>query len=198
MNSHIVLTNNIENFAEEFAKGKRAKLIIAEEFKIENSKEAINEAYISSEVEKVVILGATKFNIPAQNSLLKVLEEPPKNIVFVIVTNSKSALLPTIKSRLPIVDNITKKEIEEISFDYRAYDLKNMYEIIHLNKKSTKKEAKEYIEALLIKISTEIKLSEKELEMFSNSIKLLELNSRPINVITNILLMLLEKKFANK
>lgn len=195
MQSHIVITNNIEKYIENFAIGKRHKIYIDDEFKVETSREVIAEAYISSEVEKFLILGASKFNIPAQNALLKVLEEPPKNITFLIVTNSKASLLPTIKSRLPINDEKNRVFLADISFDYTRYDLKNMYEIIHLYKKSTKQEAKEFVEALFLHISTTIKLNEYELEIFSNSIRLLELNSKPINVIINILLMLLEKKF---
>ena len=39
-----------------------------------------------------------------------------------------------------------------------------------------------------------IKLSHKELDFFSKSIKLLELNSRPINVLTTLLLSLANQK----
>ena len=43
------------------------------------------------------------------NALLKILEEPPKNTIFILVTDKKSALLPTIMSRcqeiaFPILD----------------------------------------------------------------------------------------------
>ena len=39
-----------------------------------------------------------------------------------------------------------------------------------------------------------IKLSHKELDFFSKSIKLLELNSRPINVLTTLLLSMANQK----
>jgi DNA polymerase-3 subunit delta' len=198
MYSHILLTSDIQSHLDKYEKKDSIKIIYSDDFKLEHSKEAIREAYISSGVEKVIILAGVKFNIPAQNTLLKVLEEPPKNIVFVVVTNSKSSLLPTIKSRLPIVDKLEKKELKSIAFSMKKYDLATMNQIIKDNKKATKQEAKEFIESLLIDISTQIKLTESELEKFSNAIKLLELNSRPINVITNILLTLLEKKFNKK
>ena len=38
-------------------------------------------------------------NQNAQNALLKILEEPPKYVVFILTTNSKSALLSTVLSR---------------------------------------------------------------------------------------------------
>ena len=38
-------------------------------------------------------------NVPAQNALLKILEEPPSYAVFLILTTNEQALLPTVRSR---------------------------------------------------------------------------------------------------
>lgn len=46
-----------------------------------------------------IIVDAHTLNIEAGNALLKTLEEPPPNSVFVLVTHSPETLLPTIKSR---------------------------------------------------------------------------------------------------
>lgn len=46
-----------------------------------------------------IIDGANTMNENSQNALLKVLEEPPGDIVFILITESKSALLDTIVSR---------------------------------------------------------------------------------------------------
>lgn len=49
---------------------------------------------------KVFILeGIDKFNAQSQNALLKVLEEPPEGVVFVMTAASKSSVLPTVLSR---------------------------------------------------------------------------------------------------
>ena len=42
---------------------------------------------------------ADDLNINAANALLKTLEEPPKNTVFLIISHNPQSLLPTIKSR---------------------------------------------------------------------------------------------------
>lgn len=42
---------------------------------------------------------AETMNIPAENSLLKVLEEPPPGVCFILVSNQWRRLLPTIRSR---------------------------------------------------------------------------------------------------
>ena len=36
----------------------------------------------------------------SKNALLKILEEPPKNLTFILLTTNRNALLPTILSRL--------------------------------------------------------------------------------------------------
>lgn len=47
----------------------------------------------------VIIREADQMSEPAQNALLKLLEEPPDNTFFVLLARSMSALLPTIRSR---------------------------------------------------------------------------------------------------
>lgn len=46
-----------------------------------------------------ILLDCDKMNESAQNALLKVLEEPPAFMVFILVCQSASALLPTVRSR---------------------------------------------------------------------------------------------------
>jgi DNA polymerase III subunit delta' len=46
-----------------------------------------------------LVLGADAMNPPAQNALLKTLEEPSANTVLVLVTSMPDRLLPTIRSR---------------------------------------------------------------------------------------------------
>lgn len=46
-----------------------------------------------------LIVGAQAMNPPAQNALLKTLEEPPKDTVLVLVSSAPDKLLPTIRSR---------------------------------------------------------------------------------------------------
>lgn len=47
----------------------------------------------------VVIAPAEAMTVSAANSLLKILEEPPANTVFLLITTSLHKLLPTIRSR---------------------------------------------------------------------------------------------------
>ncbi|MGA7871773.1 MAG: hypothetical protein WCA22_12850, partial [Candidatus Binatus sp.] len=52
-----------------------------------------------SSVRMAVIDDAETLNIPAQNALLKTLEEPPGHAIIIMVTASERALLDTVRSR---------------------------------------------------------------------------------------------------
>ena len=47
----------------------------------------------------VIVDAADELNLPAANAILKVLEEPPRDTVFLMVSHAPSRLLPTIRSR---------------------------------------------------------------------------------------------------
>lgn len=51
----------------------------------------------------VVILGSEDMTLEASNALLKVLEEPPPNVFFLLLTANLSMILPTIISRCQMV-----------------------------------------------------------------------------------------------
>lgn len=53
----------------------------------------------SAQKRVFVIDNAHRMNEQAQNALLKVLEEPPQNVIFILLTPSKTMLLDTIISR---------------------------------------------------------------------------------------------------
>jgi DNA polymerase-3 subunit delta' len=165
------------------------------EFQITQANLTLKEAYIASNEMKYIFLCGATFRKEAQNSLLKVLEEPPKNVIFIIITNSKTSMLSTIYSRLPY--KYLKKSLlkNESLLNINKLDLKDIYNFLKENQKISKNEAKDIVESILLKVNNQnIKLSHKELDFFSKSIQLLELNSRPINVLTTLLLFLSNQK----
>lgn len=165
------------------------------DFLILHAKQVVKEAYIASERLKYIILCGETFTVEAQNSLLKILEEPPKNTLFIIITNSKSGILKTIFSRLPHHYLKTKKERMPAPIDLAKMELKDVYNFLKTNQRITKGETKEIIESLLYSANEKkIKLTTKELESFSMAMKLCELNSRPINILTTLLLTLMRKR----
>lgn len=67
-------------------------------------------------VKCALIDDAETLNVPAQNALLKTLEEPPGQAVIVLVTASEHALLDTVRSRLIPVrfHPLTVSEVEHV------------------------------------------------------------------------------------
>jgi DNA polymerase-3 subunit delta' len=165
------------------------------EFLLPQATKAIKEAYIASSETKYIVLCGDSFRIEAQNSLLKVLEEPPKNIIFLIITSSKNAILPTILSRVQTKYLKTKKEFNESNLNLKNLELREVYTFLKENQRISKAEAKEVVESILYTINKQqIQLNQKELHSFSTAMKLLELNSRPINVLTTLLLNIMTKR----
>lgn len=78
----------------------------ANSFHVDTVRNVINDAYVkpNEAQKKVYILGnADCMNASAQNALLKILEEPPSYVVFILTTKSKSMMLETILSRAVVV-----------------------------------------------------------------------------------------------
>ncbi len=71
-------------------------------FKIDTIREIRDNAYIMpiEAKRKINILSdCDKMNEPAQNAFLKVLEEPPEFMVFILICQNTCSLLPTVRSR---------------------------------------------------------------------------------------------------
>lgn len=165
------------------------------EFLISDAQIAIKEAYIASNETKYIFLCGSVFRVEAQNTLLKILEEPPKNTIFVLIAESKSSILPTIHSRL-LYKNLKKSIVQDdLELDLKYLDLKSLYNFVKDNQRVSKDDAIKLVNKILIKVNKDkVSLSKNELDNFSKAISLLELNSRPIPVLTHLLLSILEKE----
>ena len=74
-------------------------------FRIETVRELRSDAYIvANEADrKVYILkDAQNMLVPAQNALLKVLEEPPEGVCFLLLTDDRNVFLQTVLSRCAV------------------------------------------------------------------------------------------------
>ncbi|MHC4607456.1 MAG: DNA polymerase III subunit, partial [Planctomycetota bacterium] len=73
----------------------------------------------------IVIDDAELLSEEAMNAMLKTLEEPPQDSVFVLVTATPAALLPTIRSRCqtvrfgPVPEDRVRKHLESTGWDAR-------------------------------------------------------------------------------
>jgi DNA polymerase-3 subunit delta' len=190
--SHIIISDQLEESFSVLQKelaGHRVVGFIKDDFLVEDAKAAIAEAYISEEKTKYIVLGAKTFNIYSQNALLKVLEEPPRNIAFVIIAPSKSVLLPTVRSRLPIRKTHTEHTFTAVDIRLGALDLGTLFDFVKQNERAAKHDAKALIEGLFHQASRVEKLilTPAQLEAFDKAYRLVERNAR----VQNVLLMLL-------
>ena len=82
---------------------------------VEEVRNICSDAYIrpNEAANKVYIIrNADRMQIQAQNALLKLIEEPPQNILFILCCERKDNLLPTILSRVTVysLENSEKAE----------------------------------------------------------------------------------------
>ncbi|MFN4212445.1 MAG: hypothetical protein ACK4FL_00550 [Microgenomates group bacterium] len=104
----------IKKFIEKKTKELKAILIKIipkkNEYSINDIKEISQEAHIFHKQVRIYLLEDFHFSsLPAQNAFLKVLEEPPANVQFILSTNNIYSLLPTIISRAKII-KLDKRE----------------------------------------------------------------------------------------
>lgn len=189
----IFITNNLDERAKELEESHRplrSITFLRDDFKIEDAKEVIAEAYKSEENTKMLILGAKSFTVPAQNALLKILEEPPRNILFVLLAPNKSTFLPTVRSRLNLHQEHTPKHYEPLNFSLKNLDLSSLFGFVKEHDRLKKHEAKELIERLThqaIHIE-KLSLNTVQLEGFEKALRLIELNSRFQSVLVMVLM----------
>jgi len=192
---HIIISSDIENefirLEEELKPFRVVNFVITDEsFKIEHAKAVLAEAYISESQTKYIIIGSSDLTDVAQNSLLKLLEEPPRNIEFILISPTKSNLLPTVRSRLPILKVDTKASIQEIELSLAKIDYKEVFTFLKEHSRIKKDDAKELLQALFHRATVVDKLilSPIQLENFDKAYRLLNLNSRPQSVLAMILM----------
>ena len=192
---HIVISDDIEGevarLEEELAPSRVVKFIVTDEsFKIEHAKAVLAESYISESQTKYIILGASDLTDVAQNSLLKLLEEPPKNIEFIIISPTKSNLLPTVRSRLPILKVSSSHQKVAIELNLARLDYKEVFAFLKEHARVKKEDAKDLVQALFFRatVTDMLVLTPLQLENFDKAYRLLTLNSRPQSVLAMILM----------
>ena len=181
-------------------KGSMVKTFFVDDFKVDDAKLVTKEAYIAESETKYIVLSAITFNTYAQNALLKLLEEPPRNIVFIIIVRNKSALLPTIRSRLPMeVIRVESEEIE-LGIDLRYMDFGDIFSFLKEHKFEKKDRLKSLVSLIIDKSLVElgVDFTRAEFEMFDKLLVLSELNSRSQNILSYLLLLIYRKRNAQE
>ncbi|MBA1437922.1 MAG: DNA polymerase III subunit delta' [Epsilonproteobacteria bacterium] len=196
---HIIISNDIEDEIEKLTaklQGSRVVKFHEETFKIEHAKEVSAEACISDAKVKYIVIAATEFTDVAQNSLLKIFEEPPSNIEFIIISPTKSNLLPTVRSRLPILQQTTQHLLQEIPISFAKIDYNDIFAFLKEHARVSKNEAKLLVEAMFHKavVTEQLILSQRQLENFDKAYRLLDLNARAQSVFAMLLMGFVQER----
>jgi len=197
--SHIILNEEVEERFEALKKALHPQRVVGfvrDDFLIDDAKAVIAEAYISESSLKYIVLAAKQFNVYSQNALLKLLEEPPTNIAFVIIAPGKSVLLPTVRSRLPVVNELVSENVTGVDLKLGSLDLGTLYAFITSLGRMDRHESKALLEHLFYQASIveQLTLSETQLEAFDRAFRLLELNARLQNVLLTVLMTFLPEQ----
>ena len=205
--SHILVCSDIlkayEHVQEEYAGYRICPFImdkekekVKNEFLLEDAKAVVKEAYIAEMKPKILVLGAKGYRVEAQNSLLKILEEPPRNIIFILISPTKTAFLPTIRSRMAQKELKIEKIVKHTGLNLKNLCEKDIYEFVQANSRIDRIELKETIQNVVNEAVLEhgISFTEKELTHFSSLLELAQLNSRPQNILFTLLITIMKRK----
>jgi DNA polymerase-3 subunit delta' len=198
VSSHIYISENIDEYAQlicEKVKPHRCVTFIRDDFLIEDAKKVIAEAYISEEREKFLILGAKSFNAISQNSLLKIIEEPPKNIVFILIAPSKSLFLPTIRSRLAMINPKNSTKISSLDISLKNLDINALFSFVKAHESLKRHDLQELIEKIYhhASVNESMLLSQEQLDAFDLAYRLIHLNGRSQSILIMLLMTFIKE-----
>ena len=108
---------DIKSWTEMISKGKKNLVIYVQEiYEIERK---LSLKSYQGEYKIFLIWNANKLNMEASNKFLKSLEEPPQKTLFILISETKKDLIPTILSRLISLSFSPVKTAKEYFIDKR-------------------------------------------------------------------------------
>jgi len=151
-------------------------------------------------VLKVIIINeAEKLTLPAQNALLKTLEEPPEDSLIILTAPQKNSLLTTIISRCQIIKLKEEINLEKNSLELPEIRGKRVGECLKIASGylATKDKAVNFCQQLLLKergsfINEPSVKRAKNIRYILKTIRFLESNVNPILATGNLLLKLIK------
>jgi DNA polymerase-3 subunit delta' len=202
LSSQILITSRFDEQrerleAEAAAQGARLIPIVREgNFKVEDVALVLEKAYLASEEHQVILLAGDQFSEVVQNKLLKVIEEPPPKKSFILLFRSKAAILPPIRSRLPI--RILDEESEEapLELDLKNLEIRSLYDFVQSHSRIGADEARRLVERIVREAMTSgaYRMDERSLDIFRDAVRALDMGSPSSFVLTAVLLRLLARK----
>ncbi|MBN1263254.1 MAG: hypothetical protein JW991_02765 [Candidatus Pacebacteria bacterium] len=99
---------------------------------IRNLKKKLFYKPLALKLKAGLIYGAEKLTLPAQNALLKTLEEPPADTILILTSRQAESLLPTILSRVQII-KLPPGQTTDFFSDKLSENLKIIHQALFLS-----------------------------------------------------------------
>lgn len=126
-------------------------------FTVDAVREIRDDAFVipnESDKKVYILKNGHNMNEQAQNAILKILEEPPSYVYFIIVTESKSTMLETVLSRVQIYsllsgeESFTEKELQAVSGMVKA--LLNVNELALMEQTAVFQKNNQFAKSVLV------------------------------------------------
>lgn len=148
---------------------------------------------VSLKYKTIILEEAQKLTLQAQNSLLKLLEEPPKQALIILEADNKAQILPTILSRVITINLGSTKKTGQFSQNILDSETKDL-----LREIATIEEPQKWLDNQIISLQIRLKqnlISNKHLqtkirtaiESCIEAKKMLEANVNPKFVLANLI-----------
>lgn len=126
MNHHayVYIGTDLSVVPEELSKqGADIEHVITDRLAIADARHLKESAYRKPQVarQRHVVIVARDMPTETQNTLLKLLEEPPETSVFHLVVPRRDILLPTVLSRVQVVDNFSTQINVSSSDEFKTF-----------------------------------------------------------------------------
>ncbi len=133
---------------------------------------------LNTQKKALIMQDIEKASLPALNAMLKILEEPPKNICFILTTGNLNAVISTIKSRCQIITirektALEKEKEEEVK---KFLEAKEGEKFLFINKINKREEAIKFLENLISYVESKIKNNSDK----PSFVKILELSQNAL------------------
>lgn len=194
LQNKIIITKNQENIINYYKNHFNGDVIVYEgdELIIDLSREIINKSYFSSEKQRVFLIAFKSYKIEAQNALLKVFEESPSGVCFVIVSPSKNILLATICSRF-IIEKYQEKEKDFMfKFSLDGFNHTKFYDFLNIYADLDKEEMLSLLKTIGKKYSKN--LNSDDLKELFTCFELVKLNTKNELVLSRLGFIFLRNK----
>lgn len=156
MNSFLIVSKDKEKIEEKIEEITKTNNAIKSNFSLKKINDAreLKQLTKLSHNQKIVIVirNIEEASIPALNAILKNIEEPNQNVIFILTTKNIKSVLPTVVSRCQIIKLKSEEKIDaKIASKYLEFlNLKKGSQLLFINKIQKREDALKFLKELIL------------------------------------------------